>query len=217
MKRFAGLVLAALGVAVSAVAQGPAAPESLAADPALVVAPSSGAVYTPMSAHERWHGYLHENLLSSKFGFQLFGSAFISHLDRDPVEWGLRSHGYFRRVENRFLTTSIDGAIHSSLAAAFHHDTRYWRYRGNGHGLQRAGHALVRTLLTYDESGHRPFDMSAMLGIYGSSMLSTYWHARADALGQGVRAGNAGVIAQAGANLVKEFGPDLKHLFAKKQ
>src|ERR1017187_10217906 len=86
MKRFAGLVLAALGVAVSAVAQVPAVAESLAADPALVL-PSSGAAYTPMSAHERWHGYLHENLLSSKFGFQLFGSAFISHLDRDPVEW----------------------------------------------------------------------------------------------------------------------------------
>jgi len=220
MKNFLVVASAILVAAASMAAQGPApleAPVAPASAPALATESSSLPAYAPMSAHERWHGYLHENLLSSKFGLQLFGSAFISHLTRDPVEWGLRSHGYFHRVEDRFLTTSVDGAVHSSLAAALHHDTRYWRYRGNGHGLQRAAHAIERTFLTYNESGNRVFDISGLAGIYGSSMLSTYWNAHyTDPLGQGVRFGNAGVIAQAGANLVQEFGPDLKHIFLRK-
>jgi hypothetical protein len=217
MKKLTAVVLAGLGMAVSLAGQAPVAAEALAGAPAMVVDPPAAGGYAAMSAHERWHGYLHENLLSTKFGVQLFGAAFISHLSRDPVEWGLRSHGYLHRVQNRFLTSSIDGAVHSSLAAVLHHDTRYWRYGGKGRGVQRAGHALERTFLTYDESGRRVFDISSLAGIYGSSMLSTYWHSRGnDSLSRGVRFGNAGVIAEAGANLFREFGPDLKHLFARK-
>jgi hypothetical protein len=155
-------------------AQDGTAPVGPEPGPALVVDPSSGVAYTPMSAHERWHGYLHENLLSSKFVLQLFGSAAMSHINRENKQWGLGSRGYFHRVGNRLLISAIDGSVHSSLATALHHDTRYWRYRGDGNGLQRVGHAIERTFLTYNESGHRVFDISSMAGIYGSSMLSTY-------------------------------------------
>jgi len=219
MYRMKGLVvmLAALGSAALLSGQGLDAPETPVADAAPVISPSSSTFsYTPMSAHERWHGYLHENLLSTKFGLQLFGSAFISHVDRQPLDWGLRSHGYLHQVENRFLTSSIEGGVHSSLAAALHHDMRYWRYQGKGRGVQRAAHALERTLLTYDNAGHRVFDVSAMAGIYGSTMLSTYWHGHGDPLGRGIQAGNAGVIAQAASNLIKEFSPDIKRIFVKK-
>ncbi len=131
MKSFFVAVIAVVSLAVSMDAQvtteataSPSA-EAPAVDP-------SGFAYVPMSAHERWHGYLHENLLGSKFALEVFGSALISHISRDPVQCGVGSHGYIHRVEDRLETFGIDGAVHSSLAAALHHDTRYWRYRGTG-------------------------------------------------------------------------------------
>jgi hypothetical protein len=33
---------------------------------------------------------------------------------------------------------------------------------------------------------------------------------------RGFRAGDSGVLGQAGANLIKEFAPDVKRLFSKK-
>jgi hypothetical protein len=207
-------VFASLMVAAPLAAQDldPAAPVVSSAAP---VVPENG--YTAMSDHERWHLYLHENLLSTRFGVEVLGSALISHISRDPKEWGLGFRGYFRRVQNRFVTASVDGAVHSSLAAVLHEDTRYWRYHGSKNGLRRAGHALARTFVTYNDAGERVPDFASMAGIYTGSVVSTYWHPRSSVpFMRGVQAGNAAVLGQAGANLFKEFGPDLKHLFARK-
>jgi hypothetical protein len=168
-----------------------------------------------MSPHARWHGYLHENLLGSKFVIGVLGSAFISHISREPVEWGSGTHGYMHRVENRFFTAGIDGVVHSSLAAGLHLDTRY-RNSGSRNGFRRAAHAVGRTFLTYNDSGKRVFDFSSMAGIYGSSMLSTYWRPHPSPTGAGVRAGNFGVVVETGTNLFKEFAPDLKRVFTRK-
>ncbi len=60
-------------------------------------------------------------------------------------------------------------------------------------------------------------DVSALAGIYGSSMTATLWHPRVhDRMLRGVEAGNFGMIGQAAGNLIKEFGPDLKHIFLRK-
>ena len=180
-----------------------------------VTAPAPAPAYLPMSAHERWHGFLHENLLGSQFVIGVFASALVSHISRDPVEWGLGAHGYFHRVENRFYTAEIDGVVHSSLAAFLRQDTRYHR-SGSSNPFRRVGHAVQRTFLTYNDSGRRAFDFSGMAGIYGSNMLATYWHPRPSPLGVGVRAGNFGLIVQTGTNLFKEFSPDVKRIFSRK-
>jgi hypothetical protein len=173
--------------------------------------------YVPMSAHERWHGYLHENLLSTRFAVEIFGSALVSHISRDPQEWGMNARGYFHRVENRFLDAGVDGAVHSSLAAALHEDTRYWRYAGDGRGLHRVGRAIARTFVTDNDAGLKVADVSGLAGIYSGSMAATYWAPHhGDVWGRGFRAGNAGLIGQIGANLFKEFGPDLKRLVIHK-
>jgi hypothetical protein len=213
-------MLAGLMVAAPLAAQEPDSATPPATSAALTTTAPAAATdngYAAMSDHERWHLYLHENLLSTHFGVEVLGSALISHITRDPKEWGLGFRGYFRRVQNRFVTASVDGAVHSSLAAVLHEDTRYWRYRGTGHGFERAGHALKRTFLTYNDAGQRVPDIAGLAGIYTGSVVSTYWHPRSTVpLVRGIQAGNAALIGQAGANLFKEFGPDLKHLFARK-
>ena len=214
---FAALLLAgSLAAQVTPLAAPDSAPDSAAAPAPAAIVSTPAPAYLPMSHRERWHRYLHENLLSSQFVLGVFGSALISHISRDPVEWGLGAHGYFHRVQNRFYTAGIDGVVHDSLAAALHEDTRYQPYRGDGKGLSRAAHAVKRTFLTYNDSGQRVFDFSGLAGIYSSSMLSTYWHPHPSPLGAGVRAGNFGVILQTGMNVFKEFSPDLKHAILRK-
>jgi hypothetical protein len=166
----------------------------------------------PLTPHERWHGYWHENLLGSVPALRIFGSAFLEHIGREPREWGLGAHGYTHRVENRLYRAMVEGTVHSAL----HHETRYLPLR-QGSGANRVRHAIERTFVTTNDSGGRVFDISGLGGIYAGTMLPMYWHPRRySPLAHGVRAGNMGVTFQAGSNLFKEFQPDLKRLIAKR-
>jgi hypothetical protein len=44
------------------------------------------------------------------------------------------------------------------------------------------GHALERTLLTYNESGGRVVDVSGLVGIYAGTMVPMVWHPRSGCL-----------------------------------
>jgi hypothetical protein len=181
-------------------------------------APTSGTpVYTPLSRHERWHGYLHETFLGTKPAAQIFGTALLDHIGHAPTQWGVGLHGYTHRLENRFFATMIDGSVHSSLAAILHQDTRYLRAH-DGRFTHRAAHALKRTLFTYDSAGGRVLDISGLGGIYAGTMIPELWHPNGySPFHQGVQAGNFGVMFQAANNLIQEFRPDLEHLFVKKK
>jgi hypothetical protein len=92
------------------------------------------------------------------------------------------------------------------------HDTRYFREPDKS-GWHRTGHALRRTFLTRNREGHTVFDVSQMAGIFGTPMAASLWNPRnhqGSAFGREVHAGTFGIAAQAGSNLFKEFGPDLK-------
>jgi hypothetical protein len=187
-----------------------------AAPTATAGAATTAGTYVPLTAHERLHGYLHETILGTQPAIQIFGTAFLEHIGHQPVQWGVGIHGYSRRLQNRIYSTMIDGTVHFGMAALLHQDTRYLR-SPNGGAVRRVRHALGRTLFTYNQSGGRVFDISGLGGIYAGTMLPMYWHPRGySPLGQGVREGNFGVMFQAGSNLLKEFRPDIEHLFSKK-
>jgi len=187
----------------------------------LAIAPAPGApalnTYTPLTRHERWHGYLHETFLGTQPALQIFGTALLDHLGHAPTQWGVGFHGYTHRLENRFYSTMIDGSVHASLAALLRQDTRYLPAH-DGRPARRVGHALWRTFFTYNQAGGRVFDVSGLAGIYAGTMIPMLWHPRGySPMAQGVRAGDFGVMFQAGNNLIKEFRPDITRLFAKKQ
>ena len=207
-------LLPALPLAPNALAQELAPAASAAVAPVLPV-PTAVSHYVPQTAHERWHGYLHETLLGTMPAVRLFGSALIDHIGGQGREWGFSTSGYAHRLRNRAYSTAIDGSVHASLAALLHQDTRYLRAEGRG-TMGRVGHAFYRTLFTYNPSGGRVFDVSGLAGIYAGTMIPMYWHpSRYSPLAQGVRAGNFGVMFQTGSNLFKEFQPDLKRLLRK--
>jgi hypothetical protein len=183
---------------------------------ALAPTPVASTAYTPLTPHERWHGYLHETFLGTEPAIRIFGTALLDHIGHAPTQWGVGFHGYTHRLENRFYSTMINGSVHASMAAVLHQDTRYFRSHDR-RVVRRMGHALERTLLTYNSAGERVVDVSGLAGIYAGTMLPMFWHPRGySPLAQGVRAGDFGVMFQAGNNLIKEFRPDIQRLFAKK-
>ena len=167
--------------------------------------------YTPMTANQRWNDYVSGSLLSTSVAFRSLASAAISQINKEPLRWGQGSRGYFERAGSHWARFAVQGTIHSGLAAALGHDTRYFREPENS-GWHRTGHALRRTLFTQNREGHTVFDVSQMAGLYGAPMVSSLWHPnRFNPFTQGVHAGTFGIAVQAGSNLFKEFGPDLKH------
>jgi hypothetical protein len=169
--------------------------------------------YTPMTAGQRWNDYISTSIASPNVAFRSLASAAISHFSKDPVQWGQGPRGFFERAGSHWARFAVDGTIHSGLAAALGHDTRYVREPGRS-GWHRTGHALRRTLFTQNREGHTVFDVSQMAGLYGSPMAASLWTPRnphhGSAFSQGVRAGTFGIGMQAGSNMFKEFGPDLK-------
>jgi hypothetical protein len=174
------------------------------------LAQAQDAEYTPMTADQRWQDYVSGSLFSPSVAFRSLASAAISHVNKDPVQWGQSSRGYFERVGSHWARFAVQGTIHSSLAAALGHDTRYFREPEKS-GWQRTRHALRRTFVTRNREGHTVFDVSQMAGLYGAPMASSLWNPnRHGAFRLGVRDGTIGIGMQSGSNLFKEFGPDLK-------
>jgi hypothetical protein len=208
------LALIALAAASPAMAQDPVTQDPVAQNAGqadIQAAPS----YTAMTSSQRWNDFVSSNLASPTVALRVLSSAAISHFNREPVSWGMGPRGYFERAGSHYARFAVQGSIHSGLAAALGHDTRYFREPGQS-GWRRARHALRRTFVTRDRDGHSVFDISEMTALYTSPMIASTWHPRHyGALTQGFRAGNFGVGAQAVGNLVREFGPDLKHLLHK--
>lgn len=171
--------------------------------------------YVAMTSSQRWNDFVSSNLASPSVALRVLSSAALSQINREPVSYGMGSHGFFERAGSHYARFAVQGSIHSGLAAALGHDTRYFREPEKS-GWHRAGHALRRTFVTRDREGRSVFDISEMTALYTSPMIASTWHPRHyGALTQGFRAGNFGVGAQAMGNLFREFGPDLKHLLHK--
>lgn len=197
-------------------AAGFTAPQDLQ-DPLQPAVPGATAPVEPAyrreTAKERWTGYLSDSVISPRLGIGVLLSSAIAHLNREPREWGMGPVGYLHRVESHWSVNALQGSIHAAGAAALGHDTRYRREPDAG-ALHRTGHALWRTFFTCNRDGAWTPDATNLASLYAAPMIGTAWHPRRyGPLHQGLKAGDFGVATQAGANLMKEFGPDIAKLF----
>jgi hypothetical protein len=174
------------------------------------------APYTPMTTKDRWLRYRYDTVTSPGVYFGSIFAAGSMQLRNEPSEWGQGSGGYARRTVSNFGQFAIEATIKSPLAAGLRYDTRYLRCGCKG-AWRRIGYAIQMSVLTYDQHGHKRFDLPRFAGIYGSSMLSTYWYPdRYDPLVEGVRGGHAVVGFETGLNILSEFRPELNRFLPKK-
>jgi hypothetical protein len=169
--------------------------------------------YSPMTPHERWSDYLHQNFAQPGAFFQTFFSALGDQTGNVPSTWGSGASEFTKHFGSQFARFTIGGTIRSTAAAALQEDTRYHRCDCRN-PLRRAVHAVSRTVLTYDHNGQTTLDIAGLAGLYIGPMIMTTWYPNNyTAFGYGVRQGNIAAAIDTGINLIREFGPDLKRTF----
>ncbi len=169
--------------------------------------------YQPLTSSQRWDHYWNGTLLSPNLYGASFASALVSHIDHDPPEWRQGFAGYTRRSASEYGLHVIQTTVHQAGAAAMGLDPRYQRCDCKGL-WRRSGHAVKWSFLTRNNAGNTRFDVPAMAGAYAGGMLSMSWYPhRFNPLTDGLRVGNQEVGLVVGLNVIREFGPDLRHIF----
>ena len=171
--------------------------------------------YQPLTSSQRWDHYWKGTLLSPTLYVASLGSAFAEHLDRDPPEWREGFEGYARRTASEYAVHIIQASIHQSAAAALGYDSRYYQCDCKGF-FRRTAHAVKWSFFTRNQAGQIRFDAPVMAGAYAGGMISMSWYPhRYNGLTDGVRVGNQEIGLVVGANIIREFGADLRHIFKR--
>lgn len=172
--------------------------------------------YKPLTGKERFHLYLNQTFIPPQAILGPLFSSAIDQINHDPPEWKLGAAGYGRRFASRLGTNFVSNSIQAVGAAALHEEPRYISSSSKNF-FRRSGHALLFTLVTYDNSGKVTPAIANIGSTYAASMISTYWlPKRYTALGDGVRDGNIQMGFNGLFNLFEEFWPDIRKKIFKR-
>jgi len=162
--------------------------------------------------------FLDDTILSPTLAPRLAFSATLDHRSAAPGAWGSGASGYGKRMAARAGLVLSQAGVQHATAAVLDLDPRGDRSRcGCTHPLRRAGHALARTLVTRDRRGRAVPNVPLVAGAAGGAAIARAWYPREDGPGRdAARLAATTVVGQAGANLFREFAPDLKRLFRRK-
>jgi hypothetical protein len=167
----------------------------------------------PLTGKERWDRYINQTFTSGPIYFASFGSALGAQATNTPKEWGSSWEGYLKRSGTMYATFAIQNSIYQAGSAALHNEGRYIPCQCEG-GWHRAGYALQMTFLTY-HNGHKVFDISQLVGAYGSGMIPILWYpAGYSPTVQGVQNGHTQVAFVLLVREIQEFAPELKRFFS---
>jgi len=173
--------------------------------------------YVPMSGRDRWNDYWRQNFAQPGAFFQTFFTALGDQTGNVPSAWGGGASKFPQRFGSEFARFTIGGTIKSTISAGLQEDTRFFRCTCHG-ALSRTAYAASRTFLTYNSDGRRTLDIGGLAGIYGGPMVMTTWYpSKYTAVGYGVRQGNLAAGITTGIYVIREFSPELKRLFRRRE
>ncbi len=143
----------------------------------------------------------------------------IDQANNGNPTYGQGAAGYGKRYAITFGDTLVEnfmvGAVMPSL---LRQDPRYFQ-KGKGGFAHRTAYALSRIFVTRSDSGHAQFNFSEIFGSALAAGISTYsYHPSSDG-----KLANVGgvwgtqVASDSVALLLKEFWPDIRRKFHKKQ
>src|SRR5258706_10469805 len=172
--------------------------------------------YQALAGAQRWHLYFRQNFTTVGAYLGIFMGSVLDQLGNQPPEWGQGISGYGERLVSRFGSGIVQGTIQASACALVKQDPRYIR-SGSERPWPRAVHALLYSVLTYNNEGKPRLAVATVGSYYSSSMIATTWlPTRYSPLGDGVRDGNRQVILASLSNLVQEFWPEIRKIMGRK-
>ncbi len=163
--------------------------------------------------------FLDDTIFSPTLTPRLAFDAALDHRSASPGAWGTGPSGYGKRMAARAGLVLSQAGVQHATAAAFRLDPRGDQLRcGCTHPLRRAGHALTRPFVTRDSRGRAVPNVPLVAGAAGGAAIARAWYPREDGPGRdAARLAGLTIVAHAGANLFREFAPDLKRLVLRKR
>ena len=173
-----------------------------------------GVEFTPMTRSERLRNYLTGTFGPGSLARAAARAGFDQVLDR-PTEWDSNGRGFADRLGNAYAKHIIRQTLQYGASTALHEDDRYL-VSGEKGFWNRTRYALASTFLARRDNGERCFATARMSGAAGAAFISRAWQPGSTS-GAGSAAGSFGlaIAGDSGANVVKEFWPDLKRHFRR--
>ena len=163
--------------------------------------------------------FLDDTVLSPTLAPRLAFSAALEHRDGANRAWGTGADAYGRRMAAKAGLVMSQAAVQHGTAAMLGLDPRGDQSRcACTNPLRRATHAMARTLYTRDRRGRAVPNVPLVAGAAGGAMIARAWYPRSEGPGRdAARFAAMAVVGQAGANVFKEFAPELKRLIPRRR
>ncbi len=163
-----------------------------------------------LSTREKFITAMHDSVDYSSFllvaGLAAKGlhSNAIPALGKGPAGYG---RYYWREFTDQASGTFFTEAIFPTLT---HEDPRYYTLGKNGF-FKRAIYAIDRTVITKNDRGANEFNISEIAGNASEAALSNlYYPASERGFGSSAKNFATQTVITAGANVLKEFWPDIR-------
>jgi hypothetical protein len=168
----------------------------------------------PLLTRDKFNLALHDSVDYSSFllvaGLAAKGlySNSIPSLGKGPAGFG---RYYWRQFADQLSGTFFTEAIFPTIT---HEDPRYYTLGKRGF-VRRTSYALSRTFVTKNDYGKNEFNISEVGGNASEAALSNLYYPSAErGFGQSAKNFATQTVITAGANVLKEFWPDIrKNLF----
>jgi hypothetical protein len=216
-ERLLGVVVTAALAAAPAQAQEPVPQEPIRAEDSATVRGQERQERTKSPGRLRL--FLDDSVLSPTLAPRLAFSAALDHRERAPRAWGDGADGYGKRMAARAGLALSQAGVQHGTAALLGVDPRGDQSRCVcTHPMRRLSHAVTRTFVTRDRRGRAVPNVPLVAGAAGGAMIARAWYPRGDGPGRdAARLAAMSVAGQAGANVAREFAPELKRLIPRRR
>jgi hypothetical protein len=165
----------------------------------------------PPPPDHRLHDFVYAAILSpGPYALDL-GAAIIDDWSKFPSEWEQADHPFGRRYAARLGFGFASDVLGHTTGALLHQRVMYEPCGCRGKWA-RTKHAVRRGFVTRHDSGRVVFHVSIFVAKFGAATVANAWYPDSYTVGDVVREGFAGVGANAGLNILREFGPDLERM-----
>jgi len=172
----------------------------------------------PLTTSQKFE--LFANKAFDRFTFiKAAAGAGIGQARNAPEGWGQGSAGYGRRYGAAFAgSVYSDFFTRFALPSLLRQDPRYFR-KGQGPAGERIGYAMSRVVVTQGDNGRRQFNFSQVLGtLFAAALTNAYYPEEERRAGRTFARAGRQLAMNAGLNVLKEFGPQLRRkMFRKKK
>ncbi len=179
------------------------------------VLPNAPPYPAPLTSHQKFGAFVKRTYSPYTFASAAFGATW-AQMWGDWYSYGGGMQGWGKRFGATMANTEGRMVFNSFLLPViFKQDPRYFPSYKKGF-VPRAWFAGTRVLVARGDDGSRMFNYSEVLGVlFMSSLQNSYYPTRDRGFAETVNRFVGGIGSDAGANVLREFSPELKHATRK--